>query len=478
LGVFLIASSFQLSIRLSLLAAMVFSLGATIAGPSVLTVEYEPVPRGFAVPLLILAVGLLAHGRHFAADIAAAAAFLYHPPTTYPYWTMYFALAVFPAKPELMVRRIRGLIPLGAAVCVLFLLSRWQVGITEAQVLFAQVSPELEKLQRLRASYNWISTWIGDWMWHYLLMWAICLAAFLRLRGAASQELRLFFVGMPLIGVLSVPVSWYLLEQLKWSAIPQAQPQRALLFVTAFAVIGAAIAGLRAARTGSGAGFAEGFAWMFVCFAIPMQARLLELFAPGIGDPAIRLRVLSALLLAGAAVLAAWLERKRPALSAPAWAVALLAGFFLIPGLAGVRNYPATDTRDVDELSAWARRNTPVDAVFVFPDAGKQNAPGVFRAKSLRAVYVDWKSGGQVNFHQAFAAEWWNRWEKTMAGRYRPSKIPVFVEEGIDYMVLKPENRLAGGNVLFESGSFLAYKLNSKATPAATDGPSPTLSAR
>ena len=30
-----------------------------------LTFEYEPMPRGFAVPLLMLAVGLTAHGRYF-----------------------------------------------------------------------------------------------------------------------------------------------------------------------------------------------------------------------------------------------------------------------------------------------------------------------------------------------------------------------------------------------------------------------------
>ncbi|MEK7755380.1 MAG: hypothetical protein AAB654_25875, partial [Acidobacteriota bacterium] len=57
LGVFLIATSVGLGRWHALAVASVFTLGATIAGPTVLTFEYEPVPRGFAVPLLMCAIG-------------------------------------------------------------------------------------------------------------------------------------------------------------------------------------------------------------------------------------------------------------------------------------------------------------------------------------------------------------------------------------------------------------------------------------
>src|SRR5690349_2071817 len=80
LGVYLLARSFPLSRAMALVTAAAFSLGATIVGPAVLTFEYEPVPRGFAIGLVFLAIGLAAQGRMLAADIAAAAAFLYHPP--------------------------------------------------------------------------------------------------------------------------------------------------------------------------------------------------------------------------------------------------------------------------------------------------------------------------------------------------------------------------------------------------------------
>ncbi len=85
-GVYLVATALGLDMLPALLVAAIFTLGATIAGPSVLTFEYEPDPRGFAVPLLMAAVGLAAHGRDLGAGIAGSAAFLIHPPTVYPFW--------------------------------------------------------------------------------------------------------------------------------------------------------------------------------------------------------------------------------------------------------------------------------------------------------------------------------------------------------------------------------------------------------
>ncbi|MGH9675185.1 MAG: hypothetical protein ACRD44_18595, partial [Bryobacteraceae bacterium] len=81
-GIFLIAAALGLPARMALLVAGLFALGANIGGPSVLTVEYEPVPRGFALPLTLLAAGLAAHGRFRAGGVAAGIALLYHPPTT------------------------------------------------------------------------------------------------------------------------------------------------------------------------------------------------------------------------------------------------------------------------------------------------------------------------------------------------------------------------------------------------------------
>ena len=83
-GIYLLATSIPLSRGMSLLVAAVSSLGAAILGPAVLTVEYEPVPRGFAIGLIFLSIGLAAHGRMMLATTSAAIAFLYHAPTAIP----------------------------------------------------------------------------------------------------------------------------------------------------------------------------------------------------------------------------------------------------------------------------------------------------------------------------------------------------------------------------------------------------------
>ncbi|MGH9631134.1 MAG: hypothetical protein ACRD7E_22745, partial [Bryobacteraceae bacterium] len=62
-GLFLLGTGLGLSRTMAFLMTAIVSLGATIVGPAVLTVEYEPVPRGFALPFVLLALGLAAHRR-------------------------------------------------------------------------------------------------------------------------------------------------------------------------------------------------------------------------------------------------------------------------------------------------------------------------------------------------------------------------------------------------------------------------------
>jgi hypothetical protein len=88
-GLYLIAQSLELSRWLAVMAAGLVSLGAAIPGPAVFTVEYEPVPRGFALALLLLAIGLTLRGRPYWAAAAGSLALLYHPPTTIPFWLVF-----------------------------------------------------------------------------------------------------------------------------------------------------------------------------------------------------------------------------------------------------------------------------------------------------------------------------------------------------------------------------------------------------
>ena len=377
LGVYLLALSFPLARAKAMLVAALFTLGATIAGPAVLTLEYEPVPRAFAVALLFLAIGLVAQNHLMWADIVAALAFLYHPPTVWVFWALYLFLT-------LRHRDYRDLWPLVAGILLLFVSSRLQPGAAEQQVFFTRVGPELEKMQRMRASYNWISTWPAQLIWQYVLLWLVSLIAFWRVRPSTA---RLFLIGMPAIGILSMPLSYILLDQLKWGLIPQFQPARALLFVTAFSVILAAAAGIRAAERRR---WIESVIWFVLVLAVPTSTYIISISG----------RNLLLLLALGAALSCALaLQRFR-------FAPVLLAGitaalFFALPNLAHVRNYPRLNLAGVDDLAQFALAQTPKEAVFLFGDAGASPDPSIFRAESKRAVYVDWKSGGQMNFSAA-----------------------------------------------------------------------------
>ena len=426
-GLYLMASALGLSTIPALTVAAICSLGAAITGPAVLTFEYEPTPRAFAVPLLLLAIGLTAHRRYSWAAVAAACAILYHAPTTWPFLALFVPLACWRKQWE-------SLSILAAAVAILAVVSRGQTG----QSLFGTLTPLQEQLQRMRASYNWISLWPLLLPYQWALVMACAVAAFYRLRRRVPPELGVFTLALPALGILSMPVSWLLLDRWKWILLPQVQPMRALLFTALLMQFLAASAGVTASAMRK---WPEAIAWFAAAYLLPLEPDLTHLAR----DWSIQR---TAVLLALAA-LCAW---------TPAAAlVASLSAFLAIPILGGVVNYPKLHTPELAELSNWARTFTPRDAVFLFPEAGHHLDPGVFRAESLRAVYVDWKGGGQVNYLSEFATEWWFRWQQTMQG-FRATDLPRYQALGIRYVVSLPKDHLPHAPV-FQNAGYAVYDL-------------------
>jgi hypothetical protein len=435
LGVYLFALSFPLSPRMSMLVTACFGLGATIVGPAVLTFEYEPVPRGFALGFLFLAAGLAAQGRLVLAGAAAAIGFLFHAPTSVPICLLLVVIAI-------RRRTWKPLAPLACACLILLIASRLQAGATEAQPFFERIAPAWEHIERLRASYNWVSTWVNPLLWQYLLFWALSMLALWRIRPRCG---RLFAIGLPLIGILSVPVSYLLTEVARWSMMPQMQPARALLWVTALTVILCAAAGVRAAERRV---WWESALWFVVTFAVPLQPRILEMSL---------LHLWLAMGLAALATLAAMLRQTSFAI--PALAAAIVAPYFVIPLAGNVRNYPNLHTPELQALADYARSSTPKDATFLFPDAGAALYPGLFRAEAIRSVYVDWKAGGQVNYFRSLAEDWWTRWQATMSGKDIAANLPRFGTLGIDYVVMKKSDPLAALVPLYQNSGYIVYRL-------------------
>ena len=453
-GVWLLACSAGLPSLLALLVAGFYSLGATIAGPAVLTLEYEPTPRGIAGPLLMFSLGLAVSQRSLAAGLACGLAFLYHPPTAVPVLLAYLLLALWPGQMSGRGSRLRLWLPLAASFLLLFVFAKLQAGIREPQELFGRIEPELEKLQRFRGAYNWISTWRPQLIQHFEFAGLMAIAALIRLRSFLSSPLRLLMLCLTLAGWVGTLLSYVLLEGLKWSLIPQIQPARALAFTVLFAGIGSAIAAIRAVQAHR---FWEAFAWFLVVYAIPMQSEILPLLLPDLRSAQIAVRWLVLLGSAGLAVLSVSSALK------PGWVgvalvfSALLAPIALNPTIARVVNYPDLHHAEIYELSAWAQTRTPKHSVFLFAGFGKDLDAGIFRARALRNIYVDWKGGGQVNMLREFAEEWWKRWTATLEKEFTPQRIPQLAGLGIDYIVLRPSQKVQGYTPAYENSRFVVY---------------------
>ncbi len=221
-----------------------------------------------------------------------------------------------------------------------------------------------------------------------------------------------------------------MLEHEHWALIPQWQPARAILFVSFIAALLPAAAAMKASN------FAERMLWLTAAFLMPVQHAFIgrEIHWPPF------------LLAAALAVATTILYFRRETL-----VLAALIPFVAIPQSRLVVNYPRIETTDLRAVADWARNNTPPEALFLFPDAGTSLDPGIFRARALRGLYVDWKSGGQVNFFSGFAREWWRRWVETKD--LRSEDFPKL--KGVDYVVFK--KRIAGAAPVFQNASYSVY---------------------
>ncbi|MBC8167476.1 MAG: hypothetical protein H7Y20_16600, partial [Bryobacteraceae bacterium] len=408
LGLFLIAKRAGLSDVHSLTAAALVSLGATVNGPAVLTVEYEPVPRAFALPLTVLSAGLLAHERRVSAYASAALAWALHPPTAMPFCVFLAALAVY--RRQWLNLAVLSVGPILIAISI-----AGQPVSAEHATLLGRIDPWLEAIQRMRSSYNWVDTWIGRYWLHFTLLFIASMVGFWRLRHTFGPDLKMFLVALPVIGCLAVPISWLLLDRMRLFAAAQYQPCRYLLYLPMLAALSCGISGLRAA---SGGRVAEAALFLVVPFAIPL--------APDVtGLSAIHLLLATCL-----ALIASLGTRFHSA------ACAVLLAFALYPTVGHVSNYPANPaTAELNELIGWAKSSTPREAIFQFADVRRGPEPGVFRANAQRAIYADWKGGGQVNFLPEFARLWAERWKQIE----RPQPLHRYRELGIDFVVFSSQ---------------------------------------
>jgi hypothetical protein len=448
LGVFLLASSAGVGDRFAYLIAILLNLGATLPGPAVMLVEREPLPAAFAFGLALLSAGLIACQKPLLAGLAGGLAILYDPVIVAPFWAVIIACFIFDTRLRHLMRPVLTI--LVVFVLLSANLAQLQPGVVESQDLFSKISEPFARLQQFRTRFVWVGLWAPREIWHYLAILVCGIWATARIWPALKRQVRWLFVALPLCGIVSVPVSALLLDHLRWSLISRIQPARALLFTVAFSSLACAIAGIRAAARRSRL---EACLWFVVVFAIPLNVCILDLFS--FANRSYMFGLGLAIVLASILVLCLIRfehSRWKPLVLLPAFA-----SVFAIAATAHLGNTSKIDRNPIVELANWAEENTWGSSMFLFPDAGRELYPGIFRAESRRALWVDWKSGSLIPYFESLAVEWWQRWHDTMQGKFSPQRLQNMLPLPVDYYGLKRENELESIRPVFQNREFVVY---------------------
>lgn len=368
-GVFLLARAAGLKRLPAFATASVINLGTFLPGPNVLLIDGEPVPRAFSFNLVFLAMGLLAREKPLLAGLAGGFALLYDPVAGAPFWV---ALSIAFVLDRKLRRLLRPIAPFFVVFILLLAnLAQLQPGTPDSQGLFDRFTGSVAAIQKFRNPELWISLWPAQFVYLYFALFVISIWASTRIRPALNKQTKWLVTILPLLGILTMPLSGVLVEHYRSSAILRFEPMQMLTYTVELAWFVCLIAAFRAIKIRARA---EALAW----FAIS----LLLLVVPS--------------------------TRRLPL------------------------QKPASTTAD---LAAWAETSTWGSSMFLFPDAGAGLYPGAFRAQSRRALWVDWQGGGQISSNVALAPEWSRRWHSTMEGPLSGDHLQNMLPLPVDYFV-------------------------------------------
>ncbi len=395
LGLLLVARSAGLGNWQALLVSAFVHLGTFLPGSAALLIEPEPVPRAMALGLVWLAMGCLTRLKPLLAGLFAGLGFLYDPVVAGPFWLLVLVAFLFDRK---LRKLLRPMLPVLLVFGLLLAnLAQLQPGAPDTPRLFERMSAAVASIERLRVPAGWVSLWPLGAVYFYVALFVIGIAAVTRLWPLLNRECRWLFTLLPCLGLLSIPLSGLLVEQLRWPLALRLDVTRSLSYLVLLVWLAGAMACVLAWQRGRRA---EACVWLVPC-----------------------LLVLS------------WNAVNRPS---------------------------RVDGASMTQMAAWAEENTWGSSVFLFPDAGRALYPGVFRARSRRALWVDWMSGAAVNSSAELAQEWWSRWKDTMdkppltgAGLQRLLGLPI------DYYVFEKGRWVIAEKPVkpaFEDERFVVYE--------------------
>lgn len=393
IGIFLLARAAGIGNIWALLIAALINLGALLPGPRVSLIPREPLPEGFAFSLCILGAGCLADEKPLLCGLAAGTAFLYDPVIAAVFWII--VIVAFIAD-----RQLRKLIRPALTIFLVFVLllanlAQLQPGVADFEPLFARIPMDVARIIAGRTPWAWVSLWAGREIWIYLAILVCGLAAITRVWPRLNRASRWIFLLGPLLGVLSLAFSALLIAEFQWWLFPQLQPARWLLYTAEFSMAAAAIAGTQAIHLRRKGEASAWFLFVLVLIIVPRA---------------------------------------------------------VAPRVESIPNRAATA-----DLARWAEAETWGGSMFQFPDAGRSLYPGVFRARSRRPLWVDWKSGEQSDYSSVVARTWKERWDREMQGGFSPARLQQSLSLPVDYYVLNKSNRLANIAPVYENSAFVAY---------------------
>jgi hypothetical protein len=443
IGIFLLARAAGFGDSFGLLVAALVNWGAVLMGPAVCTVDTEPVPMAFACGGTLLAAGLLARGKPLVGGLTGAVALLYEPIVAAPFWAIVVLAFLF----DRSCRRImRPTLPiLWVAVLLLANLAQLQPQVASEQPLLARLSMRVVELQQFRTPYVWFTPWRHE-VWHYLAWTVVAIWASARVWPRLNRQTRWLVPGMGLAGIASLCCTYLLVDRARLLVTAALQPSRILAFTLLFTSVLCSLAAIEAVTHRRRW---EAFAWFALVVALPLNTRIFDFVRIFEKGPALQL----ALCIAIAGLLT-WTTRSTRFLP-----IALLASMpaLAIAKHAGWRSSAMESRPSVIELARWAEQNTWGGSLFLFPDAGRELYPGVFRGRSRRAVWVDWKGGMLTASSQPFALEWFDRWKGSLEGRFVRERLERMLTLPIDYYVVKKEHQLPHIRTAYQNTEFCVY---------------------
>ena len=398
LGVFLIARALKVMPAAALLLSGSVNAITYLAAPNAFVTNPEATPVAFAVPLVLLAAGLLVNRGPLLAGLAGGLALLYDPVTAAAFWAPVIAASLFDRA---LRKSLRSIWPsLAVFGLILANLVQLQAGLGAGQELTGRLSEAGVQLTKLRTP----SVWVSQWKWQadgsYLLLLILGGFALSRVWTRTDGITRWMTVGLAFSGYMSTAIAFVLMSA-HLQVATEMTPAKNLSFSVVITLLLCGTASWHAAQKQR---WVHSLPWMALLIAGILNAQLID----------------------------------------------LLSGKVVAKG-------PEQPNQQVRALAQWAAERTWGSSLFQFPDAGKRNEPGMFRSLSRRALWADWGSGAIADYSDQAGQEWWTRWQNGMTRAYSPEELEKMLRLPVDYYVLEKSNALEGVKSVFANSEYVVY---------------------